>query len=66
MHNNNNVSRNSGGRRKRGRPWKNWPGTISEDLKYLEMSWEEVEQLAMSRDEWRRCIARCADLHGKD
>ena len=45
------MSWNSGGRRKRGRPRKNWPGTISDDLRYLEMSWEEAEQLAMNRDE---------------
>ena len=60
------MSWNSGGRRKRGRPRKNWPETIRDDLRCLEMSWDEAEELAMDRDEWRRCVARCADLHGKD
>lgn len=23
-------------------------------------------RLAMDGDEWRNCVARCADLHGKD
>lgn len=32
----------------------------------LEMLWDEPEELAMDREEWMRCIARCADLHGKD
>src|SRR3984885_2110199 len=54
------------GRRGRGRPRKNWPGTIKEDLKCMDMTLEEATQLAVNREEWRSCIARCAELHDKD
>ena len=57
---------NGEGKRKRGRPRKNWPETIREDLRCLELTWEEAEEVGTDRDEWRRCIARCATMHGKD
>jgi len=54
------IAWNAGGRRKRGRPKKNWPETIREDLRSLELTLEEAEKLTTDRDEWRRCVARCA------
>ena len=39
---------------------------IRDDLGVFEISWVGARVLAMDRDEWRRCVARCADLHGKD
>ena len=55
-----------GGRRGRGRPRKNWTGTVVDDLRCLGMSWREANDLAADREEWRLCIARCAELHEKD
>ena len=48
------------GRRKRGRPKKNWKSTITDDLKDLGMVWEEAEQTAEDRAVWHSCVARCA------
>ena len=52
---------NAEGKRKRGRPRK-----TGQDLRCLELTWEEAEELTTDRDEWRRCVARCATMHGKD
>ena len=54
------------GKRGRGRPRKNWMETVREDLRCLEMTVEDAVDVAMDRGEWRNCLARCADLHGKD
>ena len=54
------------GKRGRGRPRKNWMETIREDLQGLEMTWNDAVEMARNRVEWRNCIARCAELHGKD
>jgi len=54
------------GKRGRGRPRKNWMGTVREDLKCLEMTVEDAVRMSMDRGEWRGCVARCAVLHAKD
>src|SRR5678815_1059782 len=54
------------GKRGRGRPRKNWMGTVQEDLRCLEMTVEDAVEVAKDREEWRSCVARCAVLHGKD
>ena len=54
------------GKRRRGRPRKNWMGTVQEDLRCLEMMVEHAIEVARDREEWKNCVARCADLHGKD
>ena len=54
------------GKRGRGRPRKNWMGTVQEDLRCLEMTVEDAVEVARDREEWRSCVARCAVLHGKD
>ena len=56
----------SGGKRGRGRLRKNWPETICKDLRGLGLTWENALDVAEDRDVWRKCIARCAALHGKD
>ena len=49
----------------RGRPRKNWPETIREDLRGLELAWEDALDAAEDRDGcWKR-IARCAIHQGK-
>jgi len=49
------------GKRKRGRPRKNWKTTIIDDLKNMEMSWQDAEQIAEERTVWRSCVALCAE-----
>ena len=48
------------GRKKRGRPRKNWRATVTEDLKKMNMIWEDAEEIAGDRTAWRSCVARCA------
>ena len=54
------------GRRGKERLRKNWMETVQEDLQGLEMTWNDAVEVAMDREEWRSCVARCAELHGKD
>ena len=42
------------GRKRRGR-------TGQKPLRCLDVSCEEKEELAIDKDEWRRCLVRCAD-----
>jgi len=37
------------GKGKKGRPRKNWKMTVTEDLKTVEMDWDEAEQAAENR-----------------
>ena len=53
-----------GRKRGRRRPRKNWPETIREDLRILELTWEDALDAAEDRDGWRKRIARCAVQHG--
>jgi len=48
------------GKRKRGRPRKNWKATVLEDLKKLNMDWQAGEKMAEDRQTWRSCVAQCA------
>src|SRR6218665_3530263 len=52
--------------RGRGRPRKNWPETIREDLRGLKLTWEDALDAAEDRDGWRKRIARCAEQQEKD
>jgi len=36
-----------------GRPRKNWIDTIRQDLKSIGMTWEDAEQSAINREDWR-------------
>jgi len=45
------------GKRKKGRPRKNWKMIVTEDLKTMEMDWDEAEQAAENWLMWRCCVA---------
>ena len=47
--------------RKRGKPRKNWKTTIIEDLKIVEMPWQDAEQAAEERTMWSSCVVRYAE-----
>jgi len=53
-------------RRKRGRPRKSWTATVKDDLKRLDMDWEEAELMARDRMVWQCCVAQCAAGTRKD
>jgi len=40
-------------KRKPGRPRKNWVDVIKRDLKNMDLSWAEAEELANDKAEWR-------------
>jgi len=48
-----------GHKRKPGRPRKNWMDIIRRDLKDMDISWDEAEELATDRAEWRQRAAQC-------
>ena len=54
------------GKRRRGRPRKNWQKTIREEIRCMDMTWRKAIDLVEDREGWRDCVARCADLHRKD
>ena len=54
------------GRKRKGRPRKNWTETVKSDFRGLEISWERAEELAMDRVVWRRCFARCTEMYRMD
>ena len=50
-----------GYKRKPGRPRKNWVKTlIKRDLRQMDLTWEEAEELANDKAEWRRRVANAA------
>jgi len=46
-------------KRKPGRPSKNWTDTICPDLKTIGMAWEEAEESAANKENWRRSVVQC-------
>jgi len=51
-----------GYKRKPGRPRKNWVDVIKRDLRQMDLTWEEAEELANDKAEWRRRVAQCSHL----
>jgi len=51
-----------GYKRKPGRPRKNWMDIIRQDLKDMDITWDEAEELATGRAEWRQRVAQCIHL----
>jgi len=47
-----------GYKRKPGRPRKNLTDIIRRDLKDMDITWDEVEELATDRAEWRQRVAQ--------
>jgi len=52
----------TGYKRKPGRTGKNWMDIIRRDLKDMDTSWDEAEELATDRAEWCQRVARCIHL----
>ena len=48
--------------RKPGRPRKNWMDIIRRDLKDMDTTWDEAEELATDRAEWPQRVAQCIHL----
>jgi len=41
---------------------KNWVDVIKRDLRQMDLTWEEAEELANDKAEWRRRVAQCSRL----
>jgi len=54
-----------GYKRKPGRPRKNWIDVIKRDRRQMDLTWEEAEELANDKAEWRRWVARCSHLDAR-
>jgi len=52
-----------GYKRKPGRTRKNWMDIVRRDLKDMGTTWDEVEELATNRAEWRQRVSQCIHLH---
>ena len=42
-----------------GKPRSNWIDTVSRDMKSIGMAWEDAEQAAVDREDWRGRVAQC-------
>jgi len=51
-----------GDKRKPGRPRNNWMDIIRLDLKDMDTTWDEAEELATDRAEWRQRVAQFIHL----
>jgi len=51
-----------GYKRKPGRPRKNWVDVIKRDLRQMDLTWVEAEELANDKSEWHRRVAQCSHL----
>jgi len=51
-----------GYKRKPGRPRKNWMDIIRRDLKDMDITWDEAEELVTDRAEWHQRVAKCTHL----
>jgi len=47
---------------KAGKGRKNWTDIMRRDLKDIDITWDEAEELATDRAEWRRRVAKCTHL----
>ena len=46
-------------RRRAARPRSNWIDTVTQDMKSVGMAWEDAEQAAVDRKDWRGRVAQC-------
>ena len=51
-----------GYKRKPGRPKKNWVDVIKRDVRQINLTWEEAEELANDKAEWCRRVAQYSHL----
>jgi len=56
------VATEPGYKRKPGWPRKNWMDIIGQDLKDMDTTWDEAEELARDRAEWHQRVAQCSHL----
>ena len=54
-----------GGKRKRGKPKQTLRRTIESDLKAAGLTWTAAVDVAQTRSEWRKLVARCVQGHGR-
>ena len=47
---------------KAGMSKENWMDIIRRDLRDMDVTWDEAEELATDRAEWRQCVAQCIHL----
>ena len=47
---------------KAGTSKENWMDIIRRDLKDMDINWDEAEELATDRAEWRQRVAQCIHL----
>jgi len=59
---NSRTARQATHKRKPGRPRKNWVDVIKRDLRQMDLTWEEAEELANDKVEWPRRVAQCSHL----
>jgi len=52
-------------KKKLGRPRKNWMDIVRRDLKNMGTTWDEAEELATNRAEWRQRVAQWIHLDAK-
>jgi len=45
-------------RRRAARPRSNWIDTVTQDMKSVGMAWEDAEQAAVDREDWRGRVAQ--------
>ena len=48
---------NPAGRRNRGRPKMTWRRTVEEEMKHVDLSWGQIQAIAMNRVRWRSTVA---------
>lgn len=53
------------GKRGIGRPRNTWRRTFTEDLRAVNVNWDEAEAKAADRDHWKKLVALCAPLRGR-
>ena len=54
------------GKRKQGRPVKTWRRTFQEDLKLINIKWNDMDTAANDRQTWKKLIVQCARQHRRN
>jgi hypothetical protein len=47
----------------KGRPRTSWIRLIKEEMKTIQLSWEEAKQTAIDKKRWNELIDRCVCIH---
>ena len=55
-----------GGKRKVGRPQKTWRQTFRNDIRTLDIKYEQIEDEAADRSRWKKLTAQCATMHRRN